>query len=42
MPLPKKGEAEEILPFLKDSSDDDWRKIVAYYYTLVSHVDDCV
>lgn len=41
MPLPGKSEMEEVAPFLKDVSEEDWREIVAYYLALVSHVDDC-
>ncbi len=38
MPLPHRNEDEN----LDDTSDAQWRKTVAYYYALVSHVDDQV
>lgn len=38
MPLPHRNEGEN----LGDTSDDQWRKTMAYYYALISHVDDQV
>ncbi len=42
MPLPKVGEDEALMPFLKDIPKEQWQKIMAYYLALVTHVDDCV
>lgn len=38
MPLPLRNEGDNYL----ETSDDEWRKIKAYYYALVSHVDEQV
>jgi len=38
MPLPARAEGEN----LEDVSDEQWRKVKAYYYALVSHIDDQV
>ncbi len=38
LPLPAMNEGENRLGL----SDDDWRRVKAYYYALVSHVDDQV
>lgn len=38
----KVGPNDEPLPFLKDVSKKQWKKVIAYYLALVSHVDDCV
>lgn len=42
MPLPVRGENESFDPRLKDVTDQQWQEIIASYYALVSHVDDCV
>ncbi len=36
MPLPKRNEGENY----DNTSDEQWRKVKAYYYALVSHIDD--
>ncbi|MFW6229600.1 MAG: sulfatase [Halanaerobium sp.] len=40
--LPEIGENEIIDSNLKDVTEEEWRKIKAYYLALVSHIDDCV
>ncbi len=42
LPLPVKGVDEPWSKILEHLNEKDWRKIVAYYLALVSHVDDCV
>ncbi len=43
MPLPHQDETPETVPWQPmQLSDDRWRKIKAYYYALISHVDDQV
>jgi len=42
MPLPVLSDQEQMAEFLKGHSDDHWRRVVAHYLALVSHVDDCV
>jgi arylsulfatase A-like enzyme len=41
MPLPVVGPDEAVLPFLKDVSEAQWKKTIAYYLALASHVDAC-
>ncbi len=43
LPLPHKDETVDGLPWhdgARDLSDAHWRKVKAYYYALISHVDD--
>ncbi|SHH60343.1 sulfatase family protein [Clostridium grantii] len=42
MELPKIGEHEEVSEVLKHISDEEWKKIKAYYYAFAAHVDECV
>lgn len=42
IPLPKMGLHDQPLPFLQDVAPADWKKVIAYYLALVSHVDQCV
>lgn len=42
IPYPKKGPRDEFLPFLKDVPKEHWKKVIAYYLALVTHVDECV
>ena len=38
MPLPKRNQGENVA----DISEEQWRKVKAYYYALITHVDDQV
>ncbi len=40
--LPIKTEMSEIMPELRDITDEEWKKIIQYYLALVLHVDDCI
>lgn len=40
--LPVRGEVSEIMPELRDITDQEWKKIIQYYLALVLHVDDCI
>jgi arylsulfatase A-like enzyme len=43
LPLPHRDEAPDRVPWQGlDLTDDHWRKVKAYYYALISHVDDQV
>lgn len=43
MPLPRLAPHEQWNPlFLNKLSSSDWQEIVAYYYALVAHIDDCI
>ncbi|MCG8539458.1 MAG: sulfatase-like hydrolase/transferase [Clostridia bacterium] len=42
IPYPRMGPDDEFLPFLKEVPREHWKKVIAHYLALVTHVDECV